>query len=136
MDPAEHFLRCQRIEQHGCRRTRREDAVDPVWQLDLNTTWTYHRLTVNYGFNWSSKTRRYTNETQRADPNYVLPQYFYFSPHADYDLQVRYDFSIKFAAFVGCNNCSDQRPDISDPQPSEPVSPLGRYVYAGVEARF
>jgi iron complex outermembrane receptor protein len=108
----------------------------PVWQLDLNTTWTYHRLTVNYGFNWSSKTRRYTKETQRADPNYVLPQYFYFSPHAAHDLQVRYDFSSKFEAFVGCNNCSDQRPDISDPQPSEPVSPLGRYVYAGVEARF
>lgn len=111
-------------------------ADAPVWQLDLNTTWQVRRWTVNYGFTWSSKTRRFTKETQRADPNYVLPQYFYYSPRATHDLQVRYDFTHRFSGFVGCNNCTDQHPDIADPQPSEPVSPLGRYVYAGVEASF
>jgi outer membrane receptor protein involved in Fe transport len=108
----------------------------PVWQLNLDAAWHVHNFTINYGYNYSSPMRRISKEAQRADPLYVAPQYFFFSARSTHDIQVRYDLEHHWSFYVGCNNFTDQRPDIGDPQPSEPVSPLGRFVYVGLEAKF
>ena len=108
----------------------------PVWQINFDASWTVHNFTINYGYNYSSPTRRISKEAQRADPLYVAPQYFYYSAHSTHDIQVRYDIAHHWEVYVGCNNFTDQRPDIGDPQPSEPVSPLGRFVYVGMQAKF
>lgn len=108
----------------------------PVWQLNFDATWTVHNFVINYGYNYSSPTRRITKEAQRANPLYVAPQYFFYSAKSTHDIQVRYDIDHHWEVYVGCNNFTDQQPDIGDPQPSEPVSPLGRFVYVGMQAKF
>jgi outer membrane receptor protein involved in Fe transport len=109
---------------------------NPLWSVNLDVDWVIHNFTIHYGFDYASALRRFSQDTQRSEPNYVASQYFFFSPTEVHSLQVRYDFDKRYSVFAGADNLTDQQPDIDNPQPSEPVSPLGRFIYLGAEARF
>jgi iron complex outermembrane receptor protein len=112
------------------------DADYPEWQGTLNIAWHYNNWTVDYGYTATSRTRRFDRDVRKNDATYVAPNLFDYPGVNLSDLQIRYDNSKKWAVFVGANNLFNQQPAIADPEPSEPVSPLGRFFYAGVEKTF
>lgn len=105
----------------------------PEWQVNLDLTWIYGDFTVNYGFNYFSKTERFS-AVRRADPDYVDPQYWYYSARATHDIQARWKVNDVAVIYGGINNFTNQEPDIQDY--NYPVSPRGREYYVGVTARF
>jgi len=91
-------------------------------------------VTINYNLRWNDRTRVYDRNTSAADPNVVAPMYFRYSALWQHDAQVRLQLEDGFAFYVGVNNLTDQKPDSYAYFTNIPVSPLGRYFYAG--ARF
>lgn len=112
-----------------------EDAGEPgapEWQAVFDLTWNYDDWSVNYGVNYFSETKRITDERRAADPDWVEPQYFNYSERLTHDIQVRKALNDTWTVYGGVNNLFDQDPDRGSL--SEPVSPLGRFVYLGVTA--
>ena len=50
-----------------------------------------------------------------------------------HDAQVRLQLEDGFAFYVGVNNLTDQKPDSYSYFTNTPISPLGRYFYAGAK---
>lgn len=109
------------------------DILAPKWQTVFDGTWEYHGLAVNYGFNYYSKTSRYTLLTLAGNPDNASRGNIYYDAQSTHDLQVSYDFLSNYKVYAGVNNFTDQRPDYST---IFPVSPLGRFYYAGATVSF
>ena len=112
---------------------RRTTQYAPKWQSVFDTTWAYRSLTVNYGYNYFSKTTRYTLLTLQGNPDQASPDNIYYDAHETHDLSASYDFLGGYRVYAGVNNLTDERPDYSI---TYPVSPLGRFYYAGVKVSF
>ena len=112
----------------------REEAFAPKWNGTLDLTWRDENLSVNYGLNYFSKTRRYTTEQQEANPDLVEPQYFFYKEKWEHDVQVGWTTDDKrFTFYTGVNNLTDRLPDYDLNYPS---SYLGRFFYAGVRVNL
>lgn len=110
-----------------------EDVDEPrspqfVGTLDL--TWTSGPLTVNYGLAWQSETRRFTTEQLRGNPDLSDPIYFFYKERWEHDIQVALNVADRFTFYMGVNNFTDQKPDVASAG-QFPISPVGRYFYAG-----
>lgn len=105
----------------------------PEWQVNLDLTWIFGDFTVNYGFNYFSKTEAFS-AVRRAKADYVDPRYWYYSARATHDLQARWKVNDIAVIYGGVNNFTNQEPEIQDY--NYPVSPRGREYYVGVTARF
>nr|WP_312294988.1 TonB-dependent receptor [Brevundimonas diminuta] len=105
-------------------------AFVPEWSGNLDLTWEWRKLFVNYGFNYWSETRRYEG---RPD-DFIAPEYVDYSARKTHDIQVRYTFDERISAYGGVNNVGDQGPDrgVLD----YPVNPLGRYFYLGLNYKM
>lgn len=103
----------------------------PKWTTVFDTTWEYHGLTVNYGYNYFSKTSRYSLLTLAGNPDSASPANIYYDAQETHDLSVSYDFRDAYRVYAGVNNLTDERPDFTT---IFPVSPVGRYYYVGVTA--
>ena len=108
-----------------------EEAGAPEWQVNLDVTWEYGPLTLNYGYNYFSETYRFDNVLREQD-DLVEPQYAKFDARSTHDLQARWDVNDRFTLYGGVNNLFDQEPDRFTE--SYPVSPLGRTLYLGLTA--
>ncbi|MCR5877046.1 TonB-dependent receptor domain-containing protein [Phenylobacterium sp. J367] len=104
----------------------------PKWQVNLDVTWQWKQLSVNYGLNYFDETLRYPQRTLDNEPDYIDPAYFKYDARMTHDVQVRYEVRDGFNVYGGINNVGDQKPEPSDY--IYPVSPLGRFFYLGVRA--
>jgi outer membrane receptor protein involved in Fe transport len=102
----------------------------PELQAVLDLTWYRDSWTVNYGYSWFDETDRFSRERLAADPDWVDPAYFRYSPREVHDIYARYDFDNGLSIFGGINNLTDQEPDLGSI--NRPVNPLGRFGYFGV----
>jgi outer membrane receptor protein involved in Fe transport len=108
----------------------RGEQYAPKWQLTLDLTWKKDAFTVNYGFNFFSKTLRYSNADIAGDPDLASKENLYYDARHTHDLYVGYDFNDKYRVYAGVNNIFNQKPDLAT---YYPVSPLGTFFYAGVK---
>ncbi|WP_309646484.1 TonB-dependent receptor domain-containing protein [Phenylobacterium sp.] len=104
----------------------------PEWQVNLDVTWKWNDLLVNYGLNYFDKTLRYTQATLENEPDYVDPRYIRYDARMTHDIQVRYAVNDAWSVYGGINNFTNQEPEPDDY--TYPVSPLGRLFYVGVRA--
>jgi outer membrane receptor protein involved in Fe transport len=105
----------------------------PKWTTVFDTTWEYHGLTVNYGYNYFSKTTRYSLQTLAGNPDQASRSNIYYDARATHDLSASYDFAGGYRIYAGVNNLTDERPDYTT---IYPVSPVGRFYYGGVKVSF
>lgn len=110
-----------------------DQPFQPKWTANFSPTWTIGQLTINYNLRWTDGTLVYDRNTIAADPNVVAPQYFRYSALWQHDAQVRLQLEDGFAFYVGVNNLTDQKPDSYSYFTNTPISPLGRYFYAGAK---
>ena len=115
-----------------------EDQVDqpykPKWTANFSPTWTFSAVTLNYNLRWNDAVRAFSRATTDASPNIAAPQYLRLASLWQHDAQIKYDIQKRYELYVGVNNLTDQKPDPASYFTNLPISPLGRYYYAG--ARF
>lgn len=98
-------------------------------------TWTRGAVTVNYGLSYFSKTRRFTTEQLRFNPDLSEPRFFKFKERFEHDIQLAVRAGDRFSFYGGVNNFTDQQPDVAALS-GTPVSPVGRFFYIGARARL
>lgn len=110
------------------------DDVDqpfrPKYNLVFSPTWTLEAVSVAYNLRWQDGARRFTRIETNGAPDYVDPRYFRFKELWQHDLQVEVRANDQFAFYGGVNNLGDQKPDIGF-ETNVPISPVGRFFYAG-----
>lgn len=109
------------------------DNYAPKWTTAFDTTWEFQGLTVNYGLNYFSKTSRYPLLTLAGNPDQASRSNIYYDAKETHDLSASYDFLSGYRVYAGVNNLTNERPDYST---IFPVSPVGRFYYAGVIMSF
>ncbi|MDP1026936.1 TonB-dependent receptor [Sphingomonas sp. KR1UV-12] len=123
-----------RLEQVATPGAAVIDNVDqpfrPKYSLTFSPTWSIDAVTVSYNLRWQNGVRRFDRQTTDDNPTAVDPRYFRFKELWQHDVQVQVRASERFALYAGVNNLGDQRPDIGF-QTNVPISPLGRFFYAG-----
>lgn len=105
-------------------------ARTPEWQANLDVTWNWRSLAVNYGYNWFDETRRYENVAE----DFIDPRYLNHDARSTHDLQLRYEVRQDVSVYGGVNNLTNQLP--SRGTVDYPVSALGRYFYMGVNLKL
>lgn len=112
---------------------QRELAGRPKYSATSDLTWTRGPLTMNYGVNWFSKTRRFTRGTTEANPDRVAPEYIWFKEYWEHQAQAAYDIGGRFNIYFGVNNLLDTKPDVG--AIGYPNSAVGRFFYTGVRIK-
>lgn len=105
----------------------------PKWQTVFDATWEFRGLAVNYGYNYFSKTKRYSLLTLAGNPDQASPSNIYYDAKQTHDLSASYDLPGGYGVYAGVNNLTNERSDYSI---IFPVSPVGRFYYAGVKVSF
>lgn len=112
----------------------RGEFFAPKFSGTLDLTWTDGPFTINYGLAWQDETRRFQLETLAANPDYAAPEYLNYKERWEHDLQFRIAPTDRYSFYFGVNNLTDEKPAFAST--SIPVSPLGRYFYAGARVSF
>jgi outer membrane receptor protein involved in Fe transport len=125
-----------RLEQIATPGAVVENNVDrpfrPKYTLNVSPSWSLDKVTISYNLRWQDGVRRFDRITTDDNPSFVDPRYFRFKPLWQHDVQVQVQATDAFALYGGVNNLGGQTPDIGY-DTNVPVSPLGRYLYAGVK---
>ena len=128
-----------RLEQIATPGAAVENNVDqifrPRWNATFSPTWSDGPLTLSYNLRWQDGVRRFTRFETDGNPTLVDPRYFRYKPLWQHDVQAQIAVDPNFAFYGGVNNLGDQKPDIGF-QTNVPISPVGRYFYAGAKVRF
>ncbi len=101
----------------------------PEYSGTFDVTWMTGPLSLNYGLSYFSKTRRYSEDQLRANPDISDPKYFWYREKWEHDIQAAIKVSDRFAFYAGVNNFTDEKGDIASS--AYPYSAIGRYFYAG-----
>lgn len=109
------------------------EQYKPRWTAAWDVNVDVGPVTASYSLTWFDKTRRYTTEQVRANPDIAAPQYLFFKARTEHDVRLAVDVADKFTLFGGVNNLTNSKPDYSL---TYPVSPYGRYFYAGVKVKM
>lgn len=112
---------------------QRELANRPKYSATGDLTWTKGAVTLNYGINWFSKTRRFTRAVTNANPDRVAPEFIFFKEYWDHQVQAAFDVDNKYNFYLGVNNLLDTKPDVG--AIGYPNSAVGRFFYAGVRLK-
>ncbi|WP_447724250.1 TonB-dependent receptor plug domain-containing protein [Sphingomonas koreensis] len=105
----------------------------PKYSANFDLTWIKGPLTLNYGINWFSKTRRVTREQEAANPDYVPREFIWFKEKWEHELYVSYDIDERFNVYAGINNLFDTKPDVGGV--AYPISAVGRSFFLGAKAK-
>ena len=111
-----------------------DQAGQPRFNFDLSPTWSYGPFTISYNLRWVDAQRTVAKLITDNDPNYAPAAQLRYSEVWQHDVQVDYRFAKTCSVYLGVLNLADQRPDPGNAV-NEPVSAVGRYVYAGVKFR-
>ena len=109
------------------------EANVPKYSATSDLTWTNGPLTINYGINWFSKTRRFPKEITDANPDRVAPEYIWFKEYWTHEAQIAYNVNEKMNVYFGVNNLLDTKGDVG--VIGYPNNAVGRFFYAGVRLR-
>ena len=109
------------------------DPFSPKWSATGDLIWTKGPLTVDYGINWYSRTRRSPIELTDANPDLYAPQYIWYKEYWEHQAQIGYQVTKKIQAYFGVNNLLDTKPDVG--AAGYPMSAVGRSFYVGIRAR-
>ncbi|RZL57640.1 MAG: TonB-dependent receptor [Sphingomonas sp.] len=127
------------LEQVATPGAEVENNVDqifrPRWNATLSPTWSDGPLTLSYNLRWQNGVRRFSRFESDGNANLVDPRYFRYKALWQHDVQAQIEVARDFAFYGGVNNLTDQKPDIGF-QTNVPISPVGRYLYAGAKVRF
>jgi len=104
----------------------------PRYSGTFDLTWTKGAVTLNYGVDWFSKTRRVTREQQAANPDYIEPGYFWYRDKLNQRLYANVEVSDRFEIYGGINNLWDRKPDVG--AVAYPISAEGRSFFVGIKA--
>lgn len=108
----------------------RMDTYAPKYTASTDLTWRRDSWAVNYGINYFSKTRRFSEDQKRANPDISDPKYFYYGAKWVHDLQAAYTVrSNGLEVYAGVNNLFDRKATF--PGANYPVGFMGRYFYGG-----
>jgi len=128
-----------RLEQIATPGSEVENNADrpfrPKYNLTFSPTWTTGALTLAYNLRWQNGVRRFSRFATDDNPTFVDPQYFRFKELWQHDLQASVAAGEDYSFYAGVNNLADQKPDIGF-ETNVPVSPLGRFIYAGARVSF
>lgn len=128
-----------KLEQVATPGAEVESNVDqiyrPRWNATFSPTWSDGPLTVSYNLRWQNGARRFSRFDSDDNPSLVDPRYFRFKPLWQHDIQAQFQLDDGFAFYGGVNNLGNQQPDIGF-QTNVPISPVGRYFYAGAKMRL
>ena len=110
-----------------------DQASSPRWTVNVSPTWTLGAFSLNYNLRFRDATLAFSRDTLAAAPNIAAPQYIRYSALWQHDAQVKFQLDSGFAFYFGVNNLTDQKPDPASYATNVPISPLGRYFYAGAK---
>lgn len=113
----------------------RDQPFRPRFNAVFSPTWTIGRLTTSYNLRYQSGTRRFSRTETDGRADYVDPRYFRFKELWQHDVQASLDVDDRFSFYGGVNNLTGQKPDIGF-ETNVPISPLGRFLYAGARLRY
>ena len=102
----------------------------PRYSATGDLTWTKGPLTINYGINWFSKTRRFVKETTDANPDIVEKKYLRHKEYWEHQAQVAFNVEERMTFYLGVNNLLDRKPGVGIT--GYPNNAIGRFFYAGV----
>ena len=111
-----------------------KEAGVPKYVATGDVTWTKGSFSLNYGLSFFSRTRRFTVEQLRANPDLSDPRYFFLKERWEHDVRASYDTD-RFSFFGGINNFTDEKPAFAF-DGLYPVSPIGRFFYVGAKVRL
>lgn len=127
------------LEQVATPGAAVENNVDALFRPRFNAafspTWSMDAVTLSYNLRWQNGVRRYGRFDTNDNPSFVDPRYFRYKALWQHDVQVEIAASERFSFYGGVNNLADQKPDIGF-ETNVPISPLGRYLYAGAKVNF
>ena len=85
---------------------------------------------------WAEKTSRFSNAAMANDTDRDLVErdLYYYDARNLHDLQLRYQVNDGLQVYGGVNNLWGQEPEADTY--TDPVSPMGRYFYVGLNARL
>lgn len=112
-----------------------ENQVDqpfrPQWTANFSPTWSLGNVTINYNLRWNDAVRAFSRATTEASPNIVERKYLRYAPLWQHDVQAKFNIQERYEVYVGVNNLTDRKPDPASYFTNVPISPLGRFFYAG-----
>ncbi len=106
----------------------------PRYSGTFDLSWTKGAVTLNYGIDWYSKTRRVTREQEAANPDYIEPGYFWYRDKLNQRLYASVNVDDRFDIYGGINNLWDRKPDVG--AIGYPMSAEGRSFYVGIKAKI
>jgi outer membrane receptor protein involved in Fe transport len=106
----------------------------PKWQTNLDIVWRNNGWTVDYNIDWYSHVLRTSIQTVEDQPNVFAKKFLFIPDRFVQGVQVGYDFSTGWNAYVGVDNLFYQTPAIGDS--AYPVDPIGRFFYVGVKSNL
>lgn len=101
----------------------------PKYSGTLDVTWTKGALSLNYGLNYFSKLRRFTEDQLRANPDISDPKYFFYREKWEHDIQASIAAGDRYSFYFGVNNLTGKVGDVASA--TTPYGFIGRYFYAG-----
>jgi outer membrane receptor protein involved in Fe transport len=110
----------------------------PKYSGTLDLTWNKGPLTANYGLNWFSRTRRYTVQQLRGQPDLSDPRFFWYKERWLHDIHLSYDVDDRFTFYAGVNDFTAQKPSVASTilRGSYPASAAGRFFYVGAKLKL
>ena len=113
----------------------RDRPFRPQYSFTFSPTWTIDNVTVAYNLRWQDGVRRFARANTDGQTDYVDPKYFRFKELWQHDVQVDFRVNDDFSFYTGVNNLGNQKPDIGF-DTNIPISPVGRFFYAGARVNF
>lgn len=128
-----------RLEQVATPGAVTENNVDQLFRPKYNFTfspvWISGPLTLGYNLRWQDGVRRFARIATDANPSLVDPRYLRYKALWQHDVQVQVAVADNFSFYGGVNNLTGQKPDIGI-ETNVPISPVGRFLYAGAKLRY
>ena len=84
----------------------------PKWQTNVDIVWRNNGWTVDYNIDWYSHVLRTSLQTVKDQPNVFAKQFLFIPDRFVQGVQVGYDFSPGWNAYVGIDNLFYQKPAI------------------------
>ena len=127
-----------RLTQIATPGAQSEDQVDqigrPKFNFVFSPTWTLDRITISYNLRWVDAMRRFPKQATDNSPDYAPAALLRYDEVWQHDVQAQVAVNDAMSFYGGVNNVGDQRPGVD--AVDQPISPLGRYFYAGARVRF
>jgi outer membrane receptor protein involved in Fe transport len=105
----------------------------PFWQFNLDAAWSLDKWSVDYNWQWYNGILNFTRQTVISEPNVIAKNLIHTADQNIHSIQVGYDVSSELHLYGGIDNIFYQKPSPNNADIGYPVSPIGRFFYAGVK---